>query len=170
MKSLSREERFLERVDQSKGIIHRISNSYCRNAEDRKDLVQEIVAQLWISFGRYDSRYRWSTWVYRIALNVAIASYRKEKRRRLSQSPSSDGITCVIKVEEPATPEADIACLYKFIDRLKRLDKALMLLYLDDHSYKEMADMLDITESNVATKINRLKAKLRHHFSAMRSE
>ena len=170
MNSSATEEKFRLLIDQHKGIIYKVSSSYCRNAEDRKDLVQEIIIQLWISFGKYDSRYKWSTWIYRIALNVSIAFYRKEKRRRHSISPLSDNLLDVIKDKEQERLEADIALLYEFIDRLKKLDKALMILYLDNHSYREIADILGITETNVATKLNRIKKKLKHQFSTIKSE
>lgn len=75
-------ERFLSLIEMHKGIIYKVANAYCRDVEDRKDLVQEIVIQLWRSFDKYDAQYKWSTWMYRIALNVAISFLRKEKRRK----------------------------------------------------------------------------------------
>src|SRR6202790_577238 len=75
------QERFQTAVDQHKKILYKVCNSYCRNRDDRDDLAQEIIIQLWRSFGKFDERYRFSTWMYRIALNVAISFYRRENRR-----------------------------------------------------------------------------------------
>jgi RNA polymerase sigma factor (sigma-70 family) len=140
------------------------------DTEDRKDLVQEIIFQLWISYSKFDSRYKLSTWIYRISLNVSISFYRKEKRRRHSVSPLSEKIIDVIKDNEQERMEADIATLYQFIDQFNKLDRALMILYLDSHSYREIADILGITETNVATKLNRIKTKLKHQFSTIKAE
>jgi RNA polymerase sigma-70 factor (ECF subfamily) len=170
MKSSALEEQFQSLIDEYKGIIYKVSNSYCWNTEDRKDLVQEIIFQLWISFSKFDNRYKLSTWVYRISLNVSIAYYRKEKRRRRSILPLSENFIDVIKDKEQESLDADIATLYKFIDRFNKLDRALMILYLDSHSYKEIADILGITETNVATKLNRIKVKLKHQFSTIKAE
>ena len=73
---------FLSVIENNKGIIYKVANSYCKDDEDRKDLVQEIIFQLWQSFGKYDDQYKLSTWMYRIALNVAISFYRKGSRRK----------------------------------------------------------------------------------------
>lgn len=73
------DDQFSALIEEHKGIIYKIANSYCRNAEDRKDLIQEIIVHLWKSHGRYDDRFRLSTWIYRIALNVAISAYRRER-------------------------------------------------------------------------------------------
>jgi len=159
------EERFLALLDKHMGILYKVSNAYCREPEDRKDLIQETTAQLWYAFDRYDSEYRFSTWMYRVALNVAIGFYRRETRRKRSISQLSD--TSVENIVSPEEDDAnpDIALLYRFIDGLKRLDRALVLLYLDNHSYLEIADVLGITETNVATKISRIKVKLRGAFT-----
>src|SRR5437870_5897215 len=75
------DDHFSALIEEHKGIIYKIANSYCRNAEDRKDLIQEIIVHLWKAHGRYDDHFKLSTWIYRIALNVAISAYRREKRR-----------------------------------------------------------------------------------------
>jgi RNA polymerase sigma factor (sigma-70 family) len=170
MKSSALEEQFQSLIDEYKGIIYKVSNSYCWNTEDRKDLVQEIIFQLWISYSKFDSRYKLSTWIYRISLNVSISFYRKEKRRKHPITPLSEKIIDVIKNDEQERMEADIATLYQFIDQFNKLDRALMILYLDSHSYREIADILGITETNVATKLNRIKTKLKHQFSTIKAE
>ena len=154
---------FLSVIEKNKGIIYKISRSYCKDQDDRKDLYQEIVIQLWKSFGKYNDQYKISTWMYRIALNVAISFYRKGKNR--NSSPITENIIDLIAEEEPGKLEENIRLLYQFINELDELNKALMLLYLDDNSYREMADVLGISESNVATKIGRIKEKLKLKFS-----
>jgi RNA polymerase sigma-70 factor (ECF subfamily) len=156
------QERFQTLVDEHKKILYKICNSYCRNAEDREDLVQEIIVQLWQSFGTFDDRRRFSTWMYRIALNVAISFYRRESTRTRYVISSDE---CLLEaVDETPDQSEDIRLLYQFIERLDPLDKALILLYLDENNYQEIAGVLGISETNVATKINRLKVKLKQGF------
>lgn len=166
----SPEDRFMDLVEGHKGIIYKVSNTYCRNAEDRKDLVQEIIVQLWNSFSKYDDRLRWSTWMYRIALNVAISFYRKEKRRTKSLAPFAENIILIDESDKQAVSETDIELLNQFIDQLDKLNKALMILYLDNHSYSEISDILGISVTNVATKISRVKEKLKRQFSKTKVE
>lgn len=125
-----REKRFLALMDKHKGILYKVSNAYCRDSEDRKDLIQEIMAQLWHAFDRYDSEYRFSIWMYRVALNVAIGFYRKETRRTRSISRLPGQFVENIVGPEEGEASSQIVLLYRVIDGLKRLDRALMLLYL----------------------------------------
>lgn len=162
MANATPQDQFLQIIESNKGIIYKVANSYCRDAEDRKDLVQEIIVQLWNVFGQYNSQYKISTWMYRIALNVAISFYRKESRRK-DQQPMLESMLEIH--EEAEEKETNILLLQQFINELKELDKALMLLYLEENSYKEMAEILGISESNVATKISRIKEKLKVQFS-----
>ena len=155
------DDQFSALIEEHKGIIYKIANSYCRNAEDRKDLIQEIVVQLWKSHGRYDDRFKLSTWIYRIALNVAISAYRREKKR--SVSPLEEIIIEPAAEQEQVDPK--IVTLHRIIDQLDELNRALMILYLDDNSYRDIAGILGLTETNVATKINRLKLKIKEQFT-----
>lgn len=157
------QERFQTLLVEHRGILYKICNSYCRNKDDREDLAQEIAIQLWRSFGAFDERYRFSTWMYRVALNVAISFYRRESTR--TRYVLSAGERLLDAVDETATQSEDIALLYQFIERLDPLNKALVLLYLDGNSYQEIADVLGITETNVATKISRLKNKIKQKVS-----
>ncbi|MCG8607918.1 RNA polymerase sigma factor [bacterium] len=164
-------EKFLSLVLEHKKIIYKICHSYCKHAEDRKDLVQEIFIQLWRSSGRYDAQYKLSTWIYRIALNVAISFYRSENRRKQSRAYFNEAILeAVVDESPPQELDSQIELLYRFIDRLDNLNKALMLLYLDSHSYQEISEILGITETNVATKISRIKQKLKKLFSQVETE
>jgi RNA polymerase sigma factor (sigma-70 family) len=158
------DDQFSTLIEEHKGIIYKIANSYCRNAEDRKDLIQEIVVHLWKSHDRYDERFKLSTWIYRIALNVAISAYRREKKRSERVSPLEE---IIIEPAAESVEESDpkIATLYRIIDQLDELNRALMILYLDDNSYRDIAGILGLTETNVATKINRLKLKIKEQFT-----
>ena len=153
------QEHFQTLVDEHKKILYKVCNSYCRNRDDREDLSQEIVIQLWQSFGSFDERYRFSTWMYRICLNVAISFYRRESTR--TGYVLSDEEHLLNAIDETANQSEEIQILYQFIEGLDPLSKALVLLYLDGNSYLEIADVLGIRETNVATKISRLKQTMR---------
>jgi RNA polymerase sigma factor (sigma-70 family) len=153
------QERFQGLVEEHKKILYKVCNSYCRNPSDRDDLAQEITVQLWRSFGAFDQRLRFSTWMYRIALNVAISFYRRESTR--SRHIISDSVRLLEAVDENAGESEEIRLLYQWIGELDPLNKALVLLYLDGNSYQEIAEVLSISETNVATKIGRLKQNMR---------
>ncbi len=155
---------FLNVIYAHKGIIFKVANSYCKDPESRKDLMQEIILQLWRSFDRYDQQYRYSTWLYRIALNVAISYYRKTITRRSLSIPLIGDLPLIEDSHAETQSEYNLHHLQQFIAGLKDLDKALMLLYLEERSYKEIAEIMGITETNVATKISRIKTILKQNF------
>jgi RNA polymerase sigma-70 factor, ECF subfamily len=155
---------FTELIRENKGIIFKISNAYASNKEDRDDLAQEIIYNLWKSYSGSGFRpdYKFSTWMYRIALNVAISFCRKEQRARRRVAYSENLLVVDDDVGPPGSEvEKDLALLLQFIGALKEIDKSIILLYLGDKSYKEIAEITGITESNVATKIGRIKDKLK---------
>ena len=156
------QEKFQTLLDGHKKILYKVCNSYCRNRDDREDLAQEIVVQLWRSFSTFDESFRFSTWMYRIALNVAISFYRRESSRK--RYVLSDDERVLNAVDETASQPAEIQDLYQFIEGLDPLNKALVLLYLDGDSYSEIADVLGISETNAATKISRLKQTMKQEF------
>lgn len=166
MHSQADKERFLGIIGQNKRLIYKVANSYCRDPEDRKDLVQEIIIQLWRSFGRYDERYKLSTWMYRIALNTAISHYRRDRNRLESSVPLHESLL-ELADDDGAEIFLDgrIKQLYELIGRLDELNRALMILYLDDNSYRDIAEVLGISETNVATKIGRIKNRLKQQFA-----
>ncbi|WP_433896545.1 RNA polymerase sigma factor [Sphingobacterium mizutaii] len=163
MNSTYKSDQFLAVVQANKGIIYKVANSYCKDAEDRKDLVQEIIVQLWKSFDNYNERFAYSTWIYKIALNVSISSFRRESRRKEVNGPITDSILFFEDQSEDGREE-EISLLQKFIQELRELERALMLLYLDEKSYKEIAEIVGISETNVATKISRIKKVLKQKF------
>ncbi len=160
--------RFLSVIDVHKGIIYKVANSFCADAEDRKDLVQEIILRLWKSFDSYDDQYKYATWIYRVALNAAISFHRKEKSRYHFHTPLSEGIFNLPDLEGNHLADQRTVFLARFIAELKELDRALMLLYLDEKSHKEIAEIIGITETNVATKIGRIKQVLKQKFTQLK--
>jgi len=163
-------ELFLIVLEANKGIIYKVGNLYCREPEDRKDLVQEIILQLWRSFDNYNAQYKHTTWIYRIALNVAISYYRKESRRSAIANPLSEELLSFSVTDMADNAGESISLLYRFIAELKELERALMLLYLDEKSHKEIAEIMGITETNVATKIGRIKKVLKQKFSQVKNQ
>lgn len=130
-----RKELFVELLERHKRLIYKVVNSYCKDAEDQKDLEQDIAVQLWKAFDSYNSEYRQSTWVYRIALNVSISFYRRQKTRRTQfKLGAEEGLFSYAQegLGYNAELEEKIGLLHRFIGELEALDKALMLLYLDE--------------------------------------
>jgi RNA polymerase sigma factor (sigma-70 family) len=153
------QERFLNLVEGHKKILYKVCHSYCRNPGDRDDLAQEIIVQLWRSFRAFDERARFSTWMYRIALNVAISFYRRESVRTRHVLPGSEHL--LEAVDETGDRSEEVEMLYQWIEELDPLNKALVILYLDGNNYQEIADIMGISQTNVATKISRLKQTMR---------
>ncbi len=156
--------RFESLLQEHRGIVFKVAGVYSRNQADREDLVQEIATQLWRSFGRYDeAQARFSTWMYRIALNVAISQVRRERWSQTDRFEPLQPHHLETVGGGEAIPQQDerLAALYAFIGELEPLNRALILLYLEDRSYAEIAEILGISETNVATKISRIKQKLR---------
>lgn len=165
MNTSKNQEDFLAVVQAHKGIIYKVANAYCALAEARKDLVQEIIIQLWRSFSSYDDRFKHSTWVYRIALNTAISQYRKEISRKKLAVPLPDDLLYLADGIDHNETGAQLKLLQQFITELKELDRALLLLYLEEKPHAVIAEIMGISVSNVATKIGRIKDILRQKFS-----
>ena len=170
MDEIDKSDIFLSVVQSNKGIIYKVVNSYCKNVEDRKDLVQEIIIQLWKSFDNYNDNFKYSTWMYRISLNVAISFYRKENSRKKISNPLTDGIINFPNNDGFEDKETDLGILQQMILQLKDLDKSLMLLYLEEKSHKEISQIIGISETNVATKINRIKNSLKQKFTQLKNQ
>ena len=158
-------DEFVSIIKDNQNLIFKICHSYCSNSELRKDLEQEILFQLWKSFSKFDGRVKVSTWIYRIALNTAISFYRHDNKSNINKVPIDASIISLANYELDSELKENIAILYQFIEKMNELDKALILLYLDDNKYKDIAIILGITETNVATKIGRIKKVLREQFN-----
>ena len=160
-------EDFVTTLENNKGIIYKIANSYCKDLDDRQDLIQEITIQLWKSFDKYNGIAKFSTWMYRIALNTAISFYRKDNRRKGFHIPLSETVIQTVAETTHNEKEESLGLLEKFIKELNELDRALMILYLEEKSQNEIAEIVGITVSNVSTKIGRIKERLRQQFSTI---
>lgn len=170
MDTIEKTEIFLSIIQANKGIIYKVANMYCNNVEDRQDLFQEIVIQLWKSLDNFDDRFKHSTWIYRISLNVAISFYRKENNRRKMTNSLADGILHLPDDDLYENKETDLNILQQMISQLKDLDKALILLYLEEKSHKEIAQIIGISETNIATKINRIKNNFKEKFHQLKNK
>lgn len=151
---------FAQLIRQHAALIQKIAYAYCRDATDREDLVQEIAVQLWRAREKYDPRFRRTTWIYRIALNVAISMFRRERRHRERREAIDEQAIGV----EPVEPSAELRVLLACIDELGPLDRALVVLYLEGNDHAAIAEVLGISVSNVGTKIGRIKGRLRAAF------
>jgi RNA polymerase sigma-70 factor (ECF subfamily) len=143
-------------------IIFKTVNTYCWRPDDRDDLAQEIAGQLWRAWPRYDPRRPFATWMYRIALNVAISYVRREVQHRRVFTAWEEELHDV-SPPLPDDPDAGLRVqrLRRFIAAEPPLERALLLLYLEDTPQKEIAEILGITATNVSTKISRLKQRIR---------
>lgn len=160
---------FATLLHEHRRVVFKVAGLYSRSAADRDDLVQEISAQLWRSFGSYDeARAKFSTWLYRIALNVAISQARRDRWSEADRFEplETHHLETVGGGEGIAEPDERLTALYALIGQLDPLNRALILLYLEDRNYTEMAEILGISETNVATKISRIKQNLRGQMTA----
>lgn len=154
-----KEKEFITLVNESQGIIHKVCRMYCDDGTHRKDLFQEIVLQLWKSYPTFKGNSKFSTWMYRVALNVAIQDFRKEKKRKYLFLES-------VEFQEPSiNPNTEIkngriAALYKAIAQLDKIERAIMLLHLDEVANEEIADIVGITQNYVRVKMTRIRIKL----------
>lgn len=149
------EKEFIRLIKEHERIILRICNVYCAESADRADLYQDIAIQLWKSFPNFDRKSKTTTWMYRIALNTAISRFRKEKKR-----PQQEQITEQFTADS-LHEEDQIRLLYDAIGSLNKIDKAITMLYLDGIPYREVGEIMGLSESNIGFKINRIKKKLR---------
>ncbi|MBK8555829.1 MAG: sigma-70 family RNA polymerase sigma factor [Lewinellaceae bacterium] len=162
-------DQFIALLEANKGLLYKVANAYCKDAEDRRDLIQEITLQLWRSFDKYDPQYQLSTWIYRIALNVSISFYRKSSAHSAYTQGLPPGIIENIPAADAENHDPNLVLLQRFIQELKEIDKALILLYLDEKSQKEISEILGLSNSNVSTKIARIKTQLKAKFSSVKN-
>ncbi|RRB13508.1 RNA polymerase sigma factor [Larkinella knui] len=152
------EKEFVSLLNQHPGILYKVCSLYCQEPDDRKDLFQEIVLQLWKAYPAFKSESAVTTWMYRIALNTAISNYRKKVGK--PQAVSFSELEFQIPDLKDDAPDEELSLLYASIEQLSPVEKAVITLYLDDNSYDEMAAILGISKSNVGVKLNRIKTKL----------
>ena len=155
MKNLQQE--FLEKIESHKGMIFKVSKMYVDHQEDREDLYQEIVFQLWKSYQKFEGKSQFSTWLYRVSLNTALTFLKSEKRK-----PDNAFLHENLDVAEESQDdkEVQLQLFYKAVHELNPIEKALIFLFLEGQSHKEIATNLGITEVNARVKLNRTKEKL----------
>jgi len=153
------EKDFIQSIEQNQKIIHKVCNLYMDNEQDKKDLFQEIVLNAWKGFRNFKGEAKLSTWLYRVALNTAITFYRKEKRKVETAAFKEHYATTLsdtwFKEDEQLT------AMHKAIADLSKIDKGLVMLYLEDYHYQDIGDIMGISPNHVAVKMNRIKTKLK---------
>jgi RNA polymerase sigma factor (sigma-70 family) len=154
-----KEQEFLNRIESHKGILYKVSKMYMDNHDDQQDLFQEIVCQLWKSYDTFRNESQFSTWMYRVAVNTAIVFLRKEKRKIDKYEIASENI----KDDEGDShiKESQLDHFYKAVQKLEKIDKAIIFYQLEGFSHKEIGDNLGISEGNARVKLNRAKEKLK---------
>lgn len=159
----TKRERYVALIENHKGIIFKIARSYCYEVSDREDLIQEIMAQIWRSLDSFNDDFKITTWMYRVALNVAVSFYRKDKSNEYQHQEVKDQLLTYDMGEESQRSE-EVDKLYSFIGELNDIDKAIVLMYLEGESQSEIASNMDISVSNVSTRLGRIKQKLKTRF------
>lgn len=154
-----KEQEFLNRIESHKGILYKVSKMYMDNSDDQQDLFQEIVCQLWKSYESFRNESQFSTWMYRVAVNTAIVFLRKEKRKVDRYEIASENV----KDDEGDShiKESQLDHFYKAVQKLEKIDKAIIFYQLEGFSHKEIGENLGISEGNARVKLNRAKEKLK---------
>jgi RNA polymerase sigma factor (sigma-70 family) len=165
-------DEFIARMEPHRAMLYKVAYTYCRDAETRRDLVQEMLVQLWRAFPRFDAsrEVKFSTWMYRIAMNVAISGFRDATRRH-DEVPMGElalEIEPALLIDEALSDNLSI--LKRLMDELDELNRALLLMFLEGHDADEIADVLGISASNVTTRMTRLKQKLTARFAEIERE
>ena len=154
------EHKFVTELENNQNIVHKVCSLYTNDRDSHNDLFQEITIQLWKAFPKFRGEAKFSTWMYRVALNTAITLYRKSKRSIKTQD--FDKVLYKIKTDEyDDTEEKQLKLIYGAVKQLNDIDKALVFLYLEDKNYSEICQTLGITEVNARVKMNRIKNKLK---------
>ncbi|HEX2477305.1 MAG TPA: RNA polymerase sigma factor, partial [Lacipirellulaceae bacterium] len=153
------QESFLSLIDRHQRMLLKVCWAYTRTSHDRDDLLQEIISRLWAAFGNYDRNRQFSTWMYRVALNVAIDYHRRRQRRETGKLSLAD-------THDPPSPQNELNQeqlqeLHELLERQNEADRAILLLSLEGNTYREIAEIIGISESNVGTRLSRLKKTLR---------
>ena len=154
------EKEFLQIITENQGIIHKVCSIYCDLEEDRRDLFQEILAQLWKSYPSFRNESKFSTWMYRVALNTAITSFKKDKRQPDKTGIFYENLQLVEEMYDTRIEE-QVKMLNMAVAQLTGIEKSIILLFLEDKKYEEIADITGITQNYVRVKMNRIKKKLK---------
>jgi RNA polymerase sigma-70 factor, ECF subfamily len=152
------EKEFIELLNKHKAILHKICNVYFFRNPSKEDYYQEIVIRLWKSYPSFKNQSAFSTWLYRVALNTAIDILRKENLRPINIELSKNEYNISEDEYPDGSDKKDL--LYLAINRLSDAEKAIIILYLDDYNYKEIAEIIGVSENNAGVKINRIKNQI----------
>ena len=156
---MDKKEQFIAAIKNNEGIIYKIAAVYTNTMQDRDDLVQEIIYQLWKSFDSFKQQSSLSTWMYRVAMNVAIY-HLKTSKRKIATVPLNEQLLNLHDSDNSETEEK-WQTFKQHIDKLNLLDKGIVILYLENKSYEEIGQIIGISTSNVGTKLMRIKEKLK---------
>jgi RNA polymerase sigma-70 factor, ECF subfamily len=155
------EKEFETQIKEHELLLHKVCHVYAYNYTDRQDLLQEILIQLWKAYLNYKAQSKFSTWLYRVAINTAITGYRKKKNFIDSYEPSTLPAHAADDTAAYHEHEQRLQELYSAIEQLSQVEKAIVMLYMEDRSYVEMEDILGVSQGNLRVKMNRIKEKLR---------
>ncbi len=157
------QEKFIADIDSHQKIIYKVCHLYTNCQDDFNDLYQDIVLQLWKSYSKFKGKSKLSTWIYRVSLNTALYNLRQEKTKLQLDS------LVQLHFDIPAIDDSDkndsVNRVKELLNKLTDIEKALITLYLDDYSHEEISEIMGITQTNVATKISRIKQKLKKMFN-----
>ena len=168
-------EEFVARLEKHQRILFKVACMYCRDRDDRQDLLQEMLIQVWRSYARFDERVQFSTWMFRIAVNVAITHYRSGSRRIRDTVPLEEygldiaAADALFAIDNHGEGD-NMRALRQMVNGLDELNRALILLFLEGFSSGEIAEVVGISASNVSTRINRLKTKLQAQFHELNTQ
>lgn len=163
------EKEFIELVNTYRALIFKVCNLYCRDPESCRDLFQEVVLQLWRSYPGFRKEASNSTWIYRIALNTAITNFRKEKRSP-EKNPIGFAEFEIADFTSVTEEKEQSSLLHQAIGSLSEIEKAIIMLYLDEKTYDEISEIIGISTSNVGVRLNRIKTKLNKTIKAIENE
>jgi RNA polymerase sigma factor (sigma-70 family) len=160
---MDRKKEFIAIIQQHKGLIYKVAGYYTDHLQDREDLFQEIVFQLWKSFDSFNNSSGISTWMYRVAMNTAIYFLKKRKRNPVVQSIGKEALA--FPQSEGDGAEEQWATLHKHINALSLLERGIVMLYLEGKSYEEIGELIGLSSSNVGTRLSRIREKLKKEIS-----
>ncbi len=158
MSNIDLKEEFITQIETHQGIIYKVSRMYCDKEQCQQDLFQDILVQLWQSYSSFNKKSKFSTWMYRVALNTAIAQFRKDKRN--NEDPVPEFPINIPEEDSYKEKESKKEIVHWAISKLNKAEKAIIILYMDDYSYEEISEIAGLSISNVGVKINRIKSKL----------
>ncbi len=158
------EDRYVALIQQHEGIVHKVISLHIDDAEDKKDLFQEILLQAWKSFGKFEGKSSFSTWLYRVALNTVFNFKKSEKKKEKTNEAALE------LIEQRTEKKENHELLYFLIRQLDEVDRTLMTLHLDGYKNKEIAEILGMTTNHVNVKIHRLKTQIVEAFKKVKNE